>query len=183
MGEILDLAEADARRLFPLPAPRREIECKAVPRRRWVPRRRRRRFWIENDTPIVTGLLADDVCHELSLWLGVELPRRWRPRLVVLADMVYYHNRQFRQRVRGKGRRGVNYLRAFMQHWLGSLLYRWRSAQSKRFAEFGGGSAHRALGPRTEAWDTLHEVPPATAYDAGNKTSRLVRPALRRGRD
>jgi hypothetical protein len=123
MSLIVDLEEADARRLFPLPAPRREIEFKTVRYRRWVARRDRR-LWIERDTPIVPGVLADDVCGEISRWLGVELPRSWRVRLAVRADVIYHHNRQFRQGVRRRGRGGVDYLRMFMRHWLAAMLHR-----------------------------------------------------------
>lgn len=171
MSLIFDLEEADARRLFPPPAPRRgaaftplfnpvaaEVTRLESPRnrsllapavaipkelrrrtsnearrfRRWVPRRRRR-LWIEKDTPIVPFVVADDVCHEVSLWLGEdELPRSWKVRLAVRADVVYYHRRQFRQGVRRSGRNGLNYLRAFMRHWLASMLYHRRPDWARR---------------------------------------------------
>ena len=123
MSLILDLGEADARRLFPWAAPRREPEVTTVQRHRWVPRRRRR-LWIERDTPIAPFILADDVCQEVSLWLGgEELPRSWKARLAVKADVLYHHNRRFRQGVRRSGRRGIEFLRMFMRHWLAAMLY------------------------------------------------------------
>jgi len=139
---ILDLQEADARRLFPAPAPRQTTECTTGRQRRWVPRRCRR-LWIARDTRIVPDVLATDLCSQVNRWLGVELPRSWRVRLSVKADVVYYHNRRFREGVRRKGRAGVRYLRAFMQHWLAALLNRrwadWRQRlppDFERGAEF-----------------------------------------------
>ncbi|HRZ35374.1 MAG TPA: hypothetical protein P5534_03310 [Candidatus Paceibacterota bacterium] len=123
MGITFDLQEADARRLFPTPAPRRSTESKPVRQRRWVPRRCRR-LWIARDTRIVPDDLAADLCHQVGRWLGVELPRSWPVRLAVKADVVYYHNRRFRQGVRREGRAGVRFLRTFMQHWLAALLSR-----------------------------------------------------------
>lgn len=125
MGLIFDLEEADAARWRPLLAPRRKIEFKPVRHKRWVPRRCRR-LWIERDTRIVPGDLADAVCGEVSRWLGVALPRSWKVRLAVKADVVYYHNRQFRQGVRRNGRAGRRYLQAFMRHWLAGMLHRRR---------------------------------------------------------
>ncbi|HOY57580.1 MAG TPA: hypothetical protein PK640_05500 [Verrucomicrobiota bacterium] len=137
MGMIVDLQEADARRLFPAPAPRRPSEFKAVRQRRWVARRCRR-LWIARDTRIVPEALATDLCRQVGRWLEVELPRSWRVRLAVKADVVYYHNRRFRQGVRRKGRAGVRYLRVFMQHWLAGLLERrwpdWRERLPSDFA-------------------------------------------------
>lgn len=180
MSLIFDLEEADARRLFPQPAPRRgaaftplfqpggsrgneaRISKKSEPPRadggdserastqnqyearrfrRWVPRRRRR-LWIEKDTPIVPFVVADDMCHEVSLWLGEdELPRSWKVRLAVRADVVYYHRRQLRQGARRSGRNGLNYLRAFMRHWLASMLYHRRPDWARRLpADYARGA-------------------------------------------
>lgn len=142
MGLIADLDEADARRLFLLPAPQTESEPKpaARPRPRWVPRRCRR-HWIARDTPIVPDLLADEVCHEVSAWLGVELPRSWRVRLAVRADVIYHHNRRFRRGVCRRGSGGLDYLRMFMRHWLAALVHRHRPDWFKRLpSAYGRGS-------------------------------------------
>ena len=119
--------EADAARLSARHAPRREIEFKPVACRRYVPRRCRRR-WIERDTPIVPGAVAQAVWQEASAWLDVELPREWIRRLAVRADVIFFNNPRFRQKIRGQGDSGRDWLWMFVRHWLAAMI-RKRSPQ------------------------------------------------------
>jgi hypothetical protein len=125
MGWIFDLDEADAARLSARPAPRREIECETVVCKTYVPRRCRRP-WIKRDTPIVPAAVAKAVWHEASAWLDVELPREWIRRLAVRADVIYFHNSRFRQKIRGSGNAGRDWLWMFTRHWLAAMIRRRR---------------------------------------------------------
>jgi hypothetical protein len=94
-------------------------------RHTYVPRRRRR-LWIERDTPIIPTAIARAVWHEASAWLDVELPREWIRRLAVRADVIYFHNPRFRRKIRGQGNTGRDWL--FTRHWLAAMIRR-RSTQ------------------------------------------------------
>jgi hypothetical protein len=127
MGWIFDLDGADAARLSARPAPRREIEPETVVCKRYVPRRCRR-LWIERDTPIVPAAVARAVWREASAWLDVELPREWIRRLAVRAEVIYFHNPQFRRKIRGQGNTGRDWLWIFARHWLAAMIQK-RSLQ------------------------------------------------------
>ncbi len=79
---------------------------------------------IEHDTPIVPQAIAGGVWEEAVAWLGEELPREWRARLIERAEAVYASNRRVRRRLRGPGDGGRDWLWAFMRHWLACLLSR-----------------------------------------------------------
>jgi hypothetical protein len=123
MSWIADLDEADAVRLFPRPAPRRDIEFKPVVCPRFAPRRCRR-LWIERDTPIIPQAIAEAVWEEASVWLGEELPREWIRRLAVRADVIYFHNPRFRRAIRRQGNAGRDYLWMFTRHWLAAMIWK-----------------------------------------------------------
>ena len=78
---------------------------------------------IELDTAIVPRAIAAAVVEEAGVWLGQPLPRRWIRELTAYANTVYVHNPSFRQRVRGQGTTGRDYLWAFVRHWLAGLMW------------------------------------------------------------
>jgi len=74
---------------------------------------------IERDTPIVLLAMAESVCQEAAVLLGMELDLvHYGDYLVKYAAAVYEHNADFKRKVKGKGNKGRDYLRSFMQHWL-----------------------------------------------------------------
>jgi hypothetical protein len=74
---------------------------------------------IERDTPIVLSAMAESVCQEAAVLLGMELDLgHYVDYLVKYANAVYEHNEDFRSKVKGKGNKGRDYLWSFMQHWL-----------------------------------------------------------------
>lgn len=81
---------------------------------------------IDWDTILIPRAVAEGVCEEVQVWVRTALPRRWMWELVGRANTVYAHNRQFRQRIRGPGEQGRDYLWMFMRHWLAAMLKRRR---------------------------------------------------------
>lgn len=81
---------------------------------------------IEDDTPIVPWAVAIAVWEEASAWLEAELPRSWIIILAVRANVIYAHNRRFRQLLQRPGTAGRDWLWAFTRHWLASLIWKRR---------------------------------------------------------
>ena len=77
---------------------------------------------IEHDTPIVPHAVASAVWEEAGAWLGEELPREWRARLMERAEAVYASNARVSRRLRGPDNSGRDWLWTFMRHWLAALL-------------------------------------------------------------
>ncbi len=81
---------------------------------------------IEHDTPIVPHAVASAVWEEAGAWLGEELPREWRARLMERAEAVYTSNARVRRRLRSPGNGGRDWLWTFTRHWLAALLWHHR---------------------------------------------------------
>jgi len=95
---------------------------------------------IARETPIVPQAVADGVWEEVSVWLGEELPREWRVRLMERAEAVYASNTRFRRRLRGGGNSGRDWLWTFMRHWLAALLWHhWPDWHARLPASFSVG--------------------------------------------
>jgi hypothetical protein len=67
-------------------------------------------------------LIAETVCAEVACFLGVEIPARHAVWLEAKAERCYAGNDSFRRLMRGRGNGPRDWLRAFMRHWLSSLL-------------------------------------------------------------
>lgn len=87
---------------------------------------------IEHDTPIVAHAVASGVWEEAGVWLGEELPRAWRVRLVERAEALYASNARVRRKLRGPGDAGRDWLWTFMRHWLAALIWRQRPDLHRR---------------------------------------------------
>ena len=81
---------------------------------------------IEHDTPIVPHAVASAVWEEAGTWLGEELPREWRVRLMERAEAAYASNAGVRRRLRSPGNGGRDWLWTFTRHWLAALLWHHR---------------------------------------------------------
>lgn len=72
------------------------------------------------------------VWEEASVWLDAELPRAWIGILAERANVIYGHNRRFRQRIRGQGNAGRDCLWSFTRHWPSALISRHRPHLHRR---------------------------------------------------
>ncbi len=67
-------------------------------------------------------LIAESVCAEVSRFLGLALPPRYAVWIEARAEVSYTRFVHFRQLMRGRGNAPHDWFRAFMRHWLASLL-------------------------------------------------------------
>ena len=127
-----------------------DLECPATMRCELRPARaRKQRRRIETDTPIAPRAVAVAVWEEASVWLEAELPRAWIGMLAERADVIYAHNRRFRQLIRGGGCTGRDWLWSFTRHWLSALIARHRPQLHRRLP--ASYSVGRTLPPKIES--------------------------------
>lgn len=78
------------------------------------------------DTSIMTDIVAESVTEKANRLANLDLNERelgyYAGRLVEQAEVLYHSNEGFRSKVREHGSKGRDYLYAFMQHWITSLL-------------------------------------------------------------
>src|SRR5437879_4507782 len=67
---------------------------------------------------------AHHILHEVRAHYWMELPSSLEDDLARGAVTVFGRNRRWRKKI--QGRRGPDYLRMFMRHWLSSLLFKRR---------------------------------------------------------
>ena len=73
--------------------------------------------------------------QEASVWLGANLPEDCPAALAAKAERCFAGHRQFHRLIssnRDRGNAGIQALRRFMRHWLGSRLKRERPALFRR---------------------------------------------------
>lgn len=128
MGYLVELDPPSPPRRIraPRPAPVASFRPDPALPQEWDPYPLKKRPRIELDTPIVPVAVAIGVWEEACAWLDEELPRHWIARLTERANVIYQHNAQFRQLLRGRGTRGRDALWAFTRHWLCGLIWEHR---------------------------------------------------------
>lgn len=66
--------------------------------------------------------VAESICAEAGVFLGVAVPRRRARWLEAKAQRCFEHSRHFRAKMLARGEAPLHNLRMFMRHWLASLL-------------------------------------------------------------
>jgi hypothetical protein len=66
--------------------------------------------------------IAESICQEVAVFLGVPLPRRYARWLTAKAEVCFQKNEYFRRHVRGQGNAPRAYLYMNMRHWLAALI-------------------------------------------------------------
>ena len=108
---------------------------------------------IEHDTPLVPQAVASAVWEEAGAWLGEELPREWLARLTERAEAVYASNARVRQRLRGPGNGGRDWLWTFTRHWLAALIWHHRPDLHARLPDafnLGHPLPHKPTAPKRQ---------------------------------
>ena len=71
---------------------------------------------------VLPWAMAETICQEASVFLGLALPRRYAQWLTAKAEVCFQKNAYFRRHVRGQGNAPRAYLYMNMRHWLAALL-------------------------------------------------------------
>jgi hypothetical protein len=87
---------------------------------------------LECETPLLPLLVAEGVCAEAARLLGDDGPMNEAPALAARARRLYRMNEKFATRLRERGNGGLEWLRAFMRHWLTARLRRTRPSLARR---------------------------------------------------
>ena len=71
---------------------------------------------------LLPWVIAECVCQEVSVFLGIQMPRRYARWLTAKAEVCFQKHRYFRRRMRASGNVPRDQLRVYMRHWLSALL-------------------------------------------------------------
>jgi len=137
---------------------------------------------------LLPWVVAESVCEEAGRYLGVAVPRRRALWLAAKAEACFQGNDRFRRRMRGAA--PVEWLRAFMRHWLSSLLKLeqpdlWRALPDSYHLGRALPPSGRTVPPRPRArrWNPggvlRHRRWAFLQPDAGAGTPRVSRPPSR----
>lgn len=66
--------------------------------------------------------VAESVCREAGVYLGVAIPRSRARWLAAKAEICFQRNASFQKKMLGRGDAPIGWLRTFMRHWLSSIL-------------------------------------------------------------
>lgn len=113
--------------------------------------RKRKTYYIADDTPIMPEIVADQVVSEVEGYVGEHLGREYQDALVKHAHDTYNANARFRKQVRGHGDTGRDTLYSFMRHWLASDLKKKRPKVYRKLPKsFAVGETLRNSNPSSQ---------------------------------
>lgn len=97
---------------------------------------------IEEDTPIMPGIVAETIIEQVQAHVGEILPDNYAGDLAQRAEKIYSTNDTFKQAIRAPGNKGRDTIYAFMRHWLAGILHKDQPAiYAKLWHGFANGSA------------------------------------------